>query len=323
MVQVLCIGNAIVDIIARVDDHFLEVHDCTKGAMILVEEHEAARIYSAMPPAIQRSGGSAGNTAAGIAMMGGSTGYIGKVRDDQLGRIFRHDLETLEVAFTTPSADSGPSTASSMILVTPDAQRTMNTYLGACGRLTPSDVNEDEVAQADVVYIEGYLWDRESAKEAVLKAMKIAKANGKQVAFTLSDSFCVDRFRSEFIDLVENHIDILFANEAEITSLFQVDSFEEALEKLRPHVRVAALTRSEKGCIILSKEETHQIDAAPATVVDTTGAGDLFAAGFLYGVTNGYSLADSGRLGSLAAAEVISALGARPDSDLKALLKTL
>lgn len=317
--QVMCMGNAIVDIIARVDDSFLEAHDRVKASMMLVDAETSAKLYDAMPPAIERSGGSAGNTAAGIASFGGKAAYIGKVHDDQLGTVFRHDIRAEGVAFETVPATEGAPTATSMILVTPDGQRTMNTYLGACVELTPDDVHADEVGGADVLYVEGYLWDTASMKASVLKAFELAHAAGRQVSLSLSDSFCVDRFRDEFVDLVENQVDILFANEDEIKSLYQVDTFEEAVERLRPHVRIAALTRSEKGCVIITKDDEISVPAFPITVEDTTGAGDLFAAGFLYGYTNGQSLEMSAKLGGLAAAEVISHLGARPEVKLAEL----
>lgn len=317
--QVLCMGNAIVDIIARVDDQFLGTHDRVKGSMMLVDAATSARLYDSMPPAIERSGGSAGNTAAGIASFGGKAGYIGKVHDDQLGAVFRHDIRAAGVSFDTKPANVGAPTATSMILVTPDGQRTMNTFLGACVELTPDDVMADDVSAADVLYVEGYLWDTESMKASVLKAFELAHAAGKQVSLSLSDSFCVDRFRSEFVDLVKTQVDILFANEDEIKSLYEVDSFEEAVECLRPHVKIAALTRSEKGCVIITADDEIQVNAFPTTVEDTTGAGDLFAAGFLYGYTNGRTLEESAKLGGLAAAEVISHLGARPETNLATL----
>lgn len=317
--QVLCIGNAIVDIFARVEDDFLEAHDRIKGSMMLVDAETSARIYDAMPPAVERSGGSAGNTAAGIASLGGRAAYMGKVHADQLGTVFRHDIRAIGVHYETEPATEGAPTATSMILVTPDAQRTMSTYLGACGELALADIDESVVARADVTYIEGYMWDRDNQKEAVLKAMDVAHEHGKLVSLSLSDSFCVDRFRAEFVELVEGRVDILFANEAEIKSLYQTDTFEEAMERLRPHVKLAALTRSEKGSVVLSQDGMVEVAAHPASVIDTTGAGDLYAAGFLFGYTSGKSLEDCARLGGLAAAEVISHLGARPEVNLKKL----
>jgi len=314
--QVLCMGNAIVDIIARVDDTFLEKHDRIKGSMMLVDAETSATIYDDMPPAVERSGGSAGNTAAGIASFGGNAAYIGKVHNDQLGKVFRHDIQAAGVSFETQPATVGAPTATSMILVSPDAQRTMSTFLGACTELTPDDVKEADVANAAVLYVEGYLWDTPSMKATVLKAYELAHKGDTLVSLSLSDSFCVDRFRDEFVDLVENQVDILFANEAEIISLYQTATFDEAVEKLRPHVKVAALTRSEKGSVVVTQDEIIAVAALPAYVEDTTGAGDLYAAGFLYGYTNGKSLEESAKLGGLAAAEVISHLGARPEVKL-------
>ncbi len=319
--KVVCMGNAIVDIIARVDDAFLEKHDREKGAMLLVDADTSARIYDDMPPAVERSGGSAGNTAAGIANFGGSAGYIGKVHDDQLGTVFRHDIRAAGVQFNTKAASEGAPTATSMILVTPDAQRTMNTFLGACTEISEADVVEEEIAAAEILYVEGYLWDTPPMKAAVLKAMDLAIKNGTKVSLTLSDSFCVDRFRDEFRDLVENKVDILFANEAEIVSLYQVDSFEEAVLQLKKHVRLAALTRSEKGSLLMTTDQSVAVQAFPSDVVDTTGAGDLYAAGVLYGLTSGHGLEVSGKLGSLAAAEVISHLGARPEVSLEQIAR--
>lgn len=317
--QVLCMGNAIVDIIARVDDTFMDKHNQVKASMQLVDADTSASLYDAMPPAVERSGGSAGNTAAGIASFGGAAAYIGKVHDDQLGMVFGHDIKAAGVSFDTAPAIEGAPTATSMILVTPDAQRTMNTYLGACTELTPDDVSKADLESADVVYVEGYLWDTPTMKATVLKAFDLAAETGTLVSLSLSDSFCVDRFRAEFLDLVKTRVDILFANEDEIKSLFEVDTFEAALEALRPHVKVAALTRSEKGSVVVTSSETVTSAAFPTTVEDTTGAGDLFAAGFLYGYTSGQSLEACAKLGGLAAAEVISHLGARPEVALKAL----
>ncbi|RMB12709.1 adenosine kinase [Eilatimonas milleporae] len=321
--DVLCMGNAIVDILARVDDAFLDTHERVKGAMTLVDEDTSRRLYDAMPPAVERSGGSAANTAAGVAMLGGRAGFIGKVRDDQLGTVFRHDITAVGVDYRTESASAGEATATSMILVTPDAQRTMNTYLGACANIGPEDVGEDQVASAAITYIEGYLWDRPRMKEAVLRGIDIAHANGRRIALTLSDSFCVDRFRAEFRDLIDTKVEILFANEAEICSLYEVDDFEAAAGQALAHADIAAVTRSGKGSVVLANGTRIDIPAHPATVEDTTGAGDLYAAGFLYGLTAGHDLETCGRIASMAAAEVISHLGARPEADMKAALKQL
>ncbi|MFO1163176.1 MAG: adenosine kinase [Reyranellaceae bacterium] len=319
--DVLGIGNAIVDVIARADDAFLGRNGLVKGSMMLVDEKRAQKIYDAMGPGIEVSGGSCGNTMAGVASFGGKGAYIGKVRDDQLGDVFGHDLRSLGVAFDTPKATSGPATARCLILVTPDAQRTMNTYLGACTRLGTSDIDPDLVGSAAVTYVEGYLWDALGAKQAVLKAFDAAHAHGRLVSITLSDSFCVHRYRDEFRNLVRNKIDILFGNEAEIKSLYKVDTFEEAMEATRREAKIAVLTRSEKGSIVLKGSETWTVEAAPvAKVVDTTGAGDLYAAGFLFGFTHGKPLAECARLGGIAAAEVISHVGARPERALRELI---
>ena len=320
---VLGIGNAIVDVLARCDDAFLATNGVTKGAMTLIDEARAEELYAAMGPAVEVSGGSAGNTMAAYASLVGSKGpkgaFIGKVRNDQLGAVFAHDIRAAGVAFTTPAAAEGPPTARCLILVTPDAQRTMNTYLGASASIGPSDVDDALVAQAAVVYCEGYLWDQPDAKAAIVKAMDAARASGALVAFTLSDSFCVDRHRAEFLELAEGKVDILFANEAEILSLYEVDDFEAAAERVAGHVSLACLTRSEKGSVVLRGNEVHVIDAQKVKVVDTTGAGDAYAAGFLYAYTQGRDLHTAGRLGGVLASEVISHYGARPEGDVKQL----
>lgn len=322
--DVVGIGNAIVDVIARADDAFLAAKKLAKGAMTLIDEKQADALYAAMGPGTESSGGSAGNTMAGIASLGGRGAYIGKVRNDQLGQVFAHDMRSIGVSFDSKPATDGPSTARCLILVTPDAQRTMNTYLGACVNLGPDDVDEAVVKAARVTYLEGYLWDPPQAKEAFVKAAKIAHAAGRKVSLSLSDAFCVDRHRESFRDLVANHVDILFANESEIKSLYEVESFDAALQAVRGSCEIACLTRSEKGSVIVAGEDVHVIDAervGGAGVVDTTGAGDLYASGFLYGWTHGYGLARAGRIASVAAAEAISHVGARPQTNLKALVK--
>jgi len=315
------IGNAIVDVLAHADDGLLEAEGLTKGAMSLVEAEEAKRLYGQIGAAIECSGGSAANTIAGLASLGGAGAFIGKVHDDQLGEVFRHDIQALGVVFDSAPTTDGPPTATSMILVTPDAQRTMMTFLGACVNLGPDDVDEDMIAASQITYLEGYLWDRPSAKEAFLKAADAAHRAGRKVSLSLSDPFCVDRHREEFRDLAERHVDILFANEEEILSLYQTDDFDAALGHVRGHCEIAALTRSEKGCVIVSGDEVHSVAAEPIVkLVDTTGAGDAFAAGFLHGVTAGRNLSVCGRIGSICAAEVISHMGARPDVSLKKLV---
>jgi sugar/nucleoside kinase (ribokinase family) len=319
--DVLGIGNAIVDVIARADDAFLGKHTLTKGSMMLIDEQRADALYAAMGPGIEVSGGSCGNTMAGVASFGGKGAYIGKVRNDQLGGVFGHDLKATGVSFETPRANSGPATARCLILVTPDAQRTMNTYLGACTGLGPADIDIKVVGAAQVTYVEGYLWDAPEAKKAVLKAFDAAHAAGRLVSITLSDSFCVDRYRDEFRDLLRNKVDILFGNESEIKSLYQVETFEEAMEATRKEAKIAALTRSEKGSVVIKGGETYAVPAGSvAKVVDTTGAGDLYAAGFLFGYTHGKPLAECARLGGLAAAEIISHVGARPEQALRGLI---
>lgn len=319
--DVVAIGNAIVDVIARCDDNFLAEHGIDKGAMTLIDADRAELLYGAMGPGVEVSGGSAGNTIAGIAALGGRAGYIGKVRDDELGKVFRHDITAQGVRFDTVPAADGPPTARCLVLVTPDAQRSMNTYLGACVNLTPEDVSKELIEAAQVVYLEGYLFDPPEAKKAFIEAARLTHGSGGKVALTLSDPFCVDRHRAEFQELVTHHIDILFANEDEIVSLFEVDRFDEALQKIRFEVETAALTRSERGAVVVHRDEVHVLDAEPVDrVVDTTGAGDLYAAGFLYGYTRGDDALTCGRLGAIAAAEVIGHVGARPETDLVALV---
>lgn len=321
-VDVVGIGNAIVDVISRIEDSFLDEQGIAKGAMHLIDEDRATSLYAAMGPAVEISGGSAANTIAGVASFAGKGAYIGKVRDDQLGDVFSHDIRAAGVDFSVPAATEGPATARSMILVSPDGERTMNTFLGACVGLGPDDVDEDRIRTAKVTYMEGYLWDPAEAKKAFLKAAQIAHDANRQVSLTLSDAFCVDRYRDEFRKLVTEDIDILFANEAEICSLYETDTFDEALQHVRRDCRMAALTRSEKGCVIASADEVHVVDAEPVErVVDATGAGDLFAAGFLHGLTRGRPLAECGRLGVIAAAEIISHMGARPETSLAELAR--
>ena len=321
--DVVGIGNAIVDVLAHADDEFLVRHDMTKGAMALIDAAAADALYAAMAPGIECSGGSAANTIAGLASLGGRGAFIGKVKGDELGKVFHHDIEALGVHFPTSPASSGASTARCLINVTPDAQRTMSTFLGACVELGPDDVDEDVIRSAQVTYLEGYLWDKEEAKAAFVKAAELAHAAGREVSLSLSDAFCVDRHRASFLELVEGHVDVLFANEDEIMSLYQVDTFDAALQHVRGHCKVAALTRSAKGSVVAAGEEIHIVDAeAGVKVVDTTGAGDAFAAGFLHGYTSGGQddLAQCARIGSIAAAEVISHFGARPETPLNELV---
>ena len=319
--DVVGIGNAIVDVLSHVDDALLAKLDLAKGTMALVDADEAAEIYDLSPPGIEVSGGSVANSMAGIASLGGACAYIGKVRDDELGAVFTHDMRAAGVEFATPKAKDGPPTARSLVFVTPDAQRTMNTYLGACTGLGPDDIDAATLRRAAITYLEGYLWDAPTAKTAMRQAMDTVHEAGRRVALSLSDPFCVDRYRAEFRALVEHEVDILFANEAEITSLYEVSHFEEAFQHVRGHCEMAALTRSEQGSVVISGEDIHVVDAAPSEhVVDTTGAGDLYAAGFLYGLTHGHDLAQCGRIGALAAAEVIGHFGARPETSLARLV---
>ena len=314
------IGNAIVDVLAHADDQQLAALGLDKGVMTLIDAARADEIYGRMAAGIECSGGSVANSIAGIAALGGKTAYIGKVKDDQLGQVFRHDLRAQGVHFDTTAAVDGTPTARCLVLVTPDAQRTMQTYLGACVELGPDDIDPAVIAAAKVTYLEGYLWDPPLAKEAFRKAAAIAHDAGRKVALSLSDPFCVGRHRDEFQQLLADHVDILFANEAEITSLYQSD-FATALRQVAEHCDVAALTRSEKGSVVVSGDTIVSVSAFPvSSVVDTTGAGDLYAAGFLYGLTQGRDLGDCARLGGVCAAEIISHVGARPEANLAELV---
>ena len=317
---VLGIGNALVDVITTVDDRFIAAHDFPRGATTMVDLDRAEAVYADLPPAQEISGGSCANTIAGLASFGASVAFIGRVRDDQLGKVYTHDLRSLGVHFDVAPATTGPATGRCLVMVTTDAQRTQCTYLGASTFIGPEDVDTAVVAGAEVTYLEGYLWDQPSAKDAIRKAAAAARAAGSQVAFTLSDPFCVDRHRDEFRDLVADEIDVLFGNESEICSLYEVDDFDAALQEVRRHCQIAALTRSEHGSVVIGRNEVHVIAAEPVDrLVDTTGAGDQYAAGFLYGLTHGQDLATCGRLGSMAAAEVISHYGARPAVSLAKL----
>jgi fructokinase len=319
--DVVGLGNAIVDVIVQAEEGFLDDHGLTKGTMALVDEAVAESLYASVGPGLETSGGSAANTLAGIAQLGGRAAFIGRVRDDQLGEIFAHDIRSVGARFETPPAVEGPATARCLILVTPDAQRTMCTYLGASVGLDPRDLDLDLVRQARVLYLEGYLWDSDEAKQAFLAAAEVARASGGEVALSLSDAFCVDRHRESFQELVDGHVDLLFANEMEITSLYRVDRFEEAAAEVRGRCRVAALTRSEQGSVLLRGEETLTIPPYRlGELVDTTGAGDLYAAGFLHGYTRGESLERCGRLGSLCAGQVVTQLGPRPHASLPELV---
>jgi sugar/nucleoside kinase (ribokinase family) len=321
-IDVLCSGNALVDVLATVTDEQLAALGIVKNSYELVDAETADRLYGAMPPAVEISGGAAANTAVGVVSLGGTAGYIGKVREDQLGAVFRHDLRAAGVRFETGAATSGSPTGRALTLITPDAHRTFRTYLGAANELTPDDVDEETVAAAVVTYLEGYLWDPPGAKEAFRKAMKLAHEAGRKVSLTLSDPFCVNNWGHEFAELLEHGlVDVLFANEAELRALYPELDLDPAVERLRSVCSLAAITRSEHGSLIVAGRETHEVPAVHVDhVVDTTGAGDLFAAGFLFGLTHGESLPRCGELGSLCAAEVISHVGARPQRRLAELV---
>jgi sugar/nucleoside kinase (ribokinase family) len=291
--------------------------------MTIVDAARSDEIYAEMGPAIERSGGCAGNTAAGIASFGGKAAYIGRVADDTFGKVFTHDLRSIGVHFDSPVATDGVPTGRCLVVVTPDAQRTMHTYLGAANQLDADAIDAKIIGDAQVTYVEGYLWDEPLAKDAIREAAAIAHGAGRKLAMTLSDPFCVERHRKEFLELVEGEIDIVFANELEITMLYEVDTFEDALGHVRGHCEIAALTRGALGSVIATADDVHVIEAVPTNVVDTTGAGDLYAAGVLYGLTQGHDLARCGRLGSLAAGEAISHLGPRPEQSLQALAAPL
>jgi sugar/nucleoside kinase (ribokinase family) len=319
--DVLGIGNAIVDIIARAEDDFLTQHTMRKGTMTLIDEERAEAIYDSMGPAVEISGGSAANTTVGLASFGARAAFVGKVKNDTLGHAFIHDIRAAGVAFDTPSAADGPSTARCYILVTPDGERTMHTYLGAAQDLHPNDIDAEKVAGAAVTYLEGYLWDPKNAKAAFLKAAAAAHEAKRLVALTLSDAFCVDRYRDEFLNLLrDGTVDLLFANETELKALYQTADFDSAVAGLRQDARLGVVTRSEKGCVIVSRRKVEAVRAFPVErLVDTTGAGDLFAAGFLLGMARGKDHVAAARLGALAAAEVIQHIGARPETSLKTL----
>src|SRR4030088_1124136 len=321
--DVLGIGNAIFDVLVQTDEGFLAAHGMTKGGMALIDEVRASSIYRDMGPAVEMSGGSAANTIVGVANLGARAAYVGKVRDDQIGGLYTHDIRAAGVAFETKAAAGGPATGCSYILVTPDGERTMNTYLGAAQELMPDDIDAAEVAASAIIYLEGYLWDPKNAKDAFVKASIIAHEAGRQVALTLSDSFCVDRYRGEFLDLMRSRtVDLVFANEAELQSLYQTSDFDTALKQLRVDTKLGVVTRSEKGCVVATADGITAVPAFPIEkMVDTTGAGDLFAAGFLFGLVRGAGFENAGRLGALAAAEVIQHIGARPQTSLKELAK--
>lgn len=315
------IGNAIVDVLSFSPDASLSANNLAKGSMQLVDEMRARALYTAMGQTTECSGGSVANSLAGLASLGAKTAFIGKVRADQLGTIFTHDMHAVGTTFTTKPLEIGPATASCLIYVTPDAQRTMATYIGACSHVSETDIDESIIANAAITYIEGYLWDMEKAKSAIRKAIRIAHDAGRKIAFTLSDTFCVDRHRAEFLALIENDIDILFANESEIKSLFETDHLQTALTRIQGKCDVVAITRSEKGSVVITEGNMEELPTeAVQNVVDTTGAGDLYAAGFLFGMSRGWKLAACAQLGNRCAGEIITQLGARSMKPLHTLV---
>jgi sugar/nucleoside kinase (ribokinase family) len=319
--DVVGVGNALVDVIAHADDGFIHQHELVKGSMTLIDTDRALYLYRALGTAVEMSGGSAANTMTGVASLGGRAAYLGKVSDDELGNVFGHDLRAVGVQFRPGRPEADTPTGRCIIVVTPDAQRTMNTYLGVSSLLQPSDIDEATVAAGRVLYMEGYLYDRPAAKEAFRHAASIAHANGRQVSLTLSDSFCVDRHRADFRALVTDEVDILFGNEDELLSLYEVTSFDEAVERVRSDCHLAVITMGKDGCVVVTKDGVLRAPAEPVDqVLDTTGAGDLFAAGFLYGYTRERSLDECAKLGAIAAAEVISHVGPRPLVELKTLI---
>lgn len=321
--DVLGIGNAIFDILAHVDDDFIVREDLVKGSMRLVDGDEIARLYGDLGQVVRISGGSGGNTIAGVASLTGKAAYIGKVADDEFGEAYRHDMRGVGVEFDTKPLSGGAPTASCLVLVTPDGERTMSTFLGACQALGPDDVDPALVADAEVTFLEGYLWDPPQAKEAFRRAAEIAHQNGRKVALTLSDTFCVDRFRAEFLELIKSGtVDIVFANEHELRSLYETSDFDTAVSALRQDAKLAAVTMGSEGSLAITRDETHHVKAAPVDkVVDLTGAGDLYAGGFLFGLARGLALPDCAAIGGLAAGEVIQHLGARPEVKLAELVR--
>ncbi|QEY31389.1 adenosine kinase [Synechococcus sp. RSCCF101] len=320
--DVVGIGNAIVDVLVQAEDGFLEQQGLSKGAMTLVDLEQAERLYGASGPGLETSGGSAANTLAGLAQLGGRAGFIGRVRDDQLGRIFSHDIRATGARFETPPAASGPPTARCLILVTPDAQRTMATYLGASVQLDPDDLNLALLRRARVLYLEGYLWDSPEAKRAFITAAEVMRQQGGEVALSLSDGFCVERHRDSFLELVDGHVDLLFANESEITALYRCDRFEDALDQVRGRCRIAALTRSDQGSLVATADAVVSIPAySLGPLVDTTGAGDLYAGGFLWAYCRDEPLERCGHVGSLCAGQVVTQLGPRCQRPLRELVR--
>ena len=318
--DVIGIGNAIVDVIAKASDSFVADQGLAKGSMALIDQDRADELYGLMGPGVEVSGGSVANSVAGVASFGGTAAFVGKVADDALGRVFAHDIRASGVAFDSDPAQGGPQTARSLLLVTPDAQRTMNTCLGIAGLLEPADIDVDLIKQGQILFCEGYIWDVESAKQAVRLAMDVATDAGSTVALTISDPFCVERHHQEFLDLIEGPVQLLFANEAELAALYGC-KFDDAIELVRDRVELGCLTRGERGSVLVSADQTIEIPAFPTEVVDTTGAGDQYAAGVLYAVSKGLGLHEAGRLGARAASEVISHFGSRPSVPLHTFIE--
>jgi sugar/nucleoside kinase (ribokinase family) len=319
--DVVGIGNAIVDVLSHSDHEFLDAHGLPKGGMTLIDSAMAERVYAGMGPAVEVSGGSVANTMAALAMLGARAAYVGKVRDDDFGRVFAHDIRAAGVDFDVPPATDGAPTARCHVLVTADAERTMATHLGACLELGPDDIDRDLIASSRITYLEGYIWDPPRAIDALRIAMSVAKENSRTVALSLSDPFCVDRHRSEWRDLIEGPVDIVFANEDEMRSMYEESDLERAVARVRGRCPLVVVTRSEKGSLVVTADEVHEVPAdAVDRIVDTTGAGDMFAAGFLHGLVEGMSLPNCARAGAAAAAEVIAHFGARPETDLRPLV---
>ncbi len=318
--DVLAIGNALVDVITTAEPAFLAERGIPKGGMRLIPAGEAEALYAAMGPGREISGGSAANTVAGMAALGAKPMFVGRVADDQLGRVFAHDIRAAGVDYTTAASTGGDPTGRCLIVVTPDGDRTMNTYLGACQELSEADLDADSVAGAEILYLEGYLWDPAAPRAAMKKAIEVARANQRKVAFTLSDVFCVEGHRADFQGLLASHVDLMFGNEHEVMALYETRSLDAAMDELARHAAIAVVTLSARGAVVLEGGRRHFVSAEPAVrVLDTTGAGDLFAGGFMAALVKGRSLPDCARAGCIAAAEIISHYGARPEVDLKAL----
>ena len=320
--DLLGIGNAVVDVLYEVDEKFIKKNNLQKNVMTLIDEEKAEEFYSLPKEGIEIAGGSVANSTVGFASLSGKPAFIGKIKDDNLGKSFSKSLADNKVFYKTKPFLEGPGTARCFIFVTPDAQRTMNTYIGACSLLSPKDIDEELVKNSRITYLEGYCWEEQLAKESLIKAAEIAHKADNKVSLTLSDPFCVERHRNEFKDLVKKHIDILFANEIEAKKLCQTENFDESIKEISEITEIAAITRSEKGAEICNGKEVVKIEPKIfGEVKDTTGAGDLFAAGFLYGLSKNFSVLKSGNIASISAGEIISHFGARPEINLSDLIK--